>query len=90
MAEKQENRFSFCGSMAQCWRIHKKRMQENGKPWVTYAVFRYRLVNLKWSLYKAIHTPADTKKRDKDRRRKVRIYNLWNKIKDFFRYIVNL
>lgn len=85
-----KNYFNMYGSVSHCWKIHKRKMQELDLPWVTYATFRHRIVDLGWSLYKAIHTPAQIAKRDKDRRRKVRFYELRFKIEKFFRTIFKL
>ena len=86
--DKEKNYINMYGSMSHCWRIHRRKMQQAHKPWVTYATFRHRVVNLKWTLYKAINTPASVKHRDKDRKFKVRLYNIIYRVKKFFRSLV--
>ena len=83
------NYINMYWSMSYCWRIHKKKMQEQGKPWVTYATFRHRVVNLKWTLYEAINTPAYVKKSDKGRMRKMKPYIILYRVKKFFRDLFN-
>lgn len=73
------------GSLSHCWRVHRELMQSKELPRVTYSTFRHRVRALDWNLYRAIHTPADIDKRDKDRRKKVRVQNFRESIKDFFR-----
>jgi hypothetical protein len=82
--EKEQNYINMYGSMSHCWKIHRRKMQQAHKPWVTYATFRYRVKNLHWSLYKAINTPAVVSKRDKDRRMKVKLHIILYRIKKFF------
>ena len=84
-----ENYINMYGSMTHAWKRHRQKMIEQHKPWVTYATFRHRLVNLKWTVEKAINTPAQVKKRDKDRRRKVKLYIILYKVKKFFRDLFN-
>ena len=62
-------------------------MQEAHEPWVTYATFRHRVKNLWWTLEKAVNTPANVKKRDKDRRFKVKCYIILYKVKKIFRWL---
>lgn len=87
--EREKNFINMYGSMTHCWRIHRKKMQELHEPWVTYATFRHRVVNLHWTVEKAIDTPAHVNKRDYDRRMKVRFYRLIYKVKKFFRDLFN-
>jgi hypothetical protein len=87
-----ENYINMHGSMTHARKVHKRKMAEAHKPWVTYATFRHRIVNLHWTVEKAIHTPAQVKNRDKDRRRKVKLqrtkfklYIILYKVKKFFK-----
>lgn len=87
--EKEQNYINMYGSMSHAWKIHRKKMQQAHKPWVTYATFRHRVKNLHWSLYKAINTPAVVSKRDKDRRMKVKLHIILYRIKKFFKNLFN-
>lgn len=73
------------GSLSHCWRVHKKNMIVNNKPYACYASFRHRIKDLGWGLYEAIHTPANTKKRSNYVRVKGGIIWLCYKVKSFFR-----
>ena len=95
--QREKNYLNMYGSMSHCWRIHRHKMIETHQPWVTYATFRHRIVNLHWDLNKAIHTPAKVKNRDKDRRfkvklhkMKVRLYIILYRVKKFFRELFSL
>lgn len=90
------NYINMYGSLSHGWRVHRKKMIEQHKPWVTYATFRHRIVNLHWDFKKAIETPAGVKYRDKDRRFKVKLhrakfklYIILYRVKKFFRDLFN-
>jgi hypothetical protein len=72
------------GSITNARKRHKQVMKENKEPYVNYTTFKNRLKR-GWNLYKAIHTPANAKFRDKDRRRKARFQDIKDKISDFFK-----
>jgi len=61
----------------------------NDLPYVNYTTFKGRL-DKGWNLYDAIHTPAKTKYRDSDRKRKAWFSNVKDKISEFFRTLFNL
>lgn len=60
-------------------------MKDRHEPRVTYATFRHRIVNLNWTVEKAINTPAKVKNRDKDRRMKVWFHRLRWRIRHLFK-----
>ena len=51
---------------------------------VTYQTFYNRMYRLGWDEDKAIKTPAHVEKRDKDRRRKVKIHKFFRKLRHIF------
>lgn len=84
-----ENYINMYGSMSHAWRRHRQKMIEQHKPWVTYATFRHRIKGLHWTMEKAVNTPANVKKRDKDRRMKVKLHIILYRVKKFFRELFN-
>jgi hypothetical protein len=87
MCENEINYINMRGNLKHCHEIHKRRMQELDLPWVTYSTFRHRIVDYKWTVYRAIHTPAYVAKRDRDRRRKAWWSRLYWKTNMYFRKI---
>lgn len=59
-------------------------MRANHMPYVNYTTFIARVQQQNWSLYQAVHTPAKTRNRDRDRRRKAWWISLWERVTDLF------
>ena len=76
--------------MKNAWKRHREIMKQNHLPYVNYTTFVARVKERRWNLYKAVHTPADTRFRDKDRRRKAWFSNVKDRISEFFRTLFNL
>lgn len=76
--------------MKNAWKRHKEIMKKKHEPYVNYTTFTARVKERGWSLYKAVHTPANAKYRDKDRRRKALFSTICERISEFFTTLFNL
>lgn len=83
------NYINMYWSLRHAWKRHTEIMKKNHLPYVNYTTFVARVQEWRWDLYKAVHTPAKTKHRDKDRRRKAWWITLWDRISEFFNHLFN-